>query len=133
MRKILALLILVLLSLNFLPFTQAQSCLSSRLTLGGQTIVTPGSSNRFRSAASTSAEQVGQIPAGGVFTLLEGPNCVDGFLWWRVDYNGVTGWTVEANASDYFVDPVAANATQAPSNNNSDGGTCSLAPQLRVN
>src|SRR5688572_19192496 len=131
MRKAVAFLILLFLCLYTLPLSQAQNCTTSRLVVGGQAVVTPGSSNRIRSDSSTTAEQVGQIPAGGVFSLLEGPRCVDGFLWWRVNYNGTTGWTVEANGSDYFVDPVAANATQAPSG--SDGSTCSLAPRLRVN
>ncbi len=95
------------------PAAAQGSCLTPRLAIGGQGRVTPGSSNRIRDAASTSGTQIGQIPAGGVFDVLEGPNCVDGFLWWRVSYEGVEGWTVEGNASGYFVEPVDANATPA--------------------
>lgn len=83
-----------------------ETCPPTRLVVGERGQVTPGSSNRIRSAPSTSGEQVGQIPAGGIFTVLDGPTCADGFNWWQVDYEGVIGWTVEGTADEFFVEPL---------------------------
>jgi hypothetical protein len=50
---------------------------------------------------------IGQIPSGGVFSVLEGPICdANGRAWWRVDYNGLLGWTVEGQGSEYYVEPI---------------------------
>jgi hypothetical protein len=50
---------------------------------------------------------VGQIPGGGVFTVLSGPQCGDqGILYWFVSYSGVQGWTGEGQGSTYWVEPI---------------------------
>ena len=77
----------------------------SQLVSGGRGRVTPGSANRMRDTASTSGVEVGQIPGGERFLVLDGPVCADGFAWWEVDYNGVIGWTVEGSGADYWVLP----------------------------
>lgn len=107
MRRFMVFMALLLALAQWPLVTQAQTdCPVTRLTVGGQGQVAPGTANRLRSAPSTSGEQVGQIPGGSIFEVLEGPECAGGFLWWRVQYENVTGWTVEGNASEYFVDPV---------------------------
>lgn len=62
--------------------------------------------NNMRAQPSVSGDLVGQIPGGGTFTVLEGPTCADGYAWYRVAYNGVTGWTAEAAPDDYWLEPV---------------------------
>ena len=109
---------------------KAQTCLPTRLEIGGEARVTPGASNRIRSEPSTGAEQIGQIPAGGIFTILDGSQCNDGFLWWQIAYGGVEGWTVEGNATDYFLEPYSdeteVTATSDETNN------CNVEPRLQI-
>ena len=88
-----------------------------RLSVGAQARVLPGDANNVRDSASRSGALVGSIPGGGVFTVLEGPVCADGFNWWGVEYNGLTGWTVEGSGADYWVEPYTASvptATRTP-------------------
>lgn len=49
----------------------------------------------FASESITDSEQVEQIHASEVITLLEDPECVDGFLWWRINYESIDLWTEE--------------------------------------
>lgn len=137
--RLVILLCLCLLTLIAAPFFThsallQSSCPESRLEIGGQGQVTPGSANRVRSIPSTSGELLGEIPSGARFNVLEGPECADGFLWVRVDYNGLVGWTAEGNSGGYFVDPVTsggatatpAAATPAPSDD------CAMETRLAI-
>jgi len=76
----------------------------SRLHVGGQGQVLPGQSNRFRTAPN--GDIIGMIPANGVFDVLGGPVCTSNSItWWKVRFNGSDGYTAEAQASTYFVQP----------------------------
>jgi hypothetical protein len=45
-------------------------------------------------------------PESAVFTISSGPFCVDGAVWWIVDFEDETwGRIIEADASSYFVEP----------------------------
>lgn len=79
--------------------------LPPRLTVGEAARVTPGDANNVRTSADSSAELVGQIPGSSVFTVLSGPDCADGFTWWRVRYGDLEGWTVEGS-SEYWLEPL---------------------------
>jgi hypothetical protein len=82
--------------------------LPSRLVAGGKGRVTPGDPNNLRDQPSSKGALVGKIPAGAVFDVLEGPTCDPaGRAWWKVEYKRVTGWTVEGQGSEYFVEPVS--------------------------
>ncbi len=76
-----------------------------RLTVGAQGRVTPGLPNKVRAAPSMAAAQIGQIPGEGVFSVVGGPQCADGYRWWQVNYNGLVGWTVSGSGSEYWVEP----------------------------
>lgn len=76
-----------------------------RLTVGGQGRVTPGLPNKMRSTPATSGEQVGSIPGEGVFSVISGPQCADGYLWWQVNYQGVIGWTANGSGAEYWIKP----------------------------
>jgi uncharacterized protein YraI len=76
-----------------------------RLTVGGQGRITPGLPNKVRAAPSMAAAQVGQIPGEGVFSVVGGPQCADGYRWWQVNYNGLVGWTASGTGSEYWVEP----------------------------
>jgi len=76
-----------------------------RLSVGGTGRVTPGVPNNVRSAPTTSAAEIGDIPGAGVFAVLDGPVCADGYLWWQVEHNGLVGWTASGNGAEYWVEP----------------------------
>jgi hypothetical protein len=84
----------------------AQDCPQTRLSLGLQGQVTPGGFNRVRAGGGLNHPQLGEIPGGGLFTILNGPRCADGYLWWQVNYQGLIGWTAEGNAEIYFLAPL---------------------------
>ena len=60
--------------------------------------VLPGLPNALRNAPGTSGAStvIGEIPGNGWFSVVGGPSCVDGYNWWLVEYNGVRGWTADA-------------------------------------
>ncbi|MEP7287159.1 MAG: DPP IV N-terminal domain-containing protein [Chloroflexota bacterium] len=82
-----------------------------RLSINGHGRVTPGLPNLINTKAARpsltpSSRSIGKIPAGGTFSVLDGPVCNDGVMWWKVDYRGTVGWTGEADATGYWVEPV---------------------------
>ncbi len=87
------------------PAGGCQGAPPPRLTVGGRGRVTPGLPNKMRSAPSTGAPQVGSIPGEAVFNVLGGPQCADGYLWWQVEYQGVSGWTANGAGGEYWVEP----------------------------
>ena len=90
------------------PSEPGYSCpgtLPPRLTVGGQGRVTPGLPNKVRSTPALSGVEVGSIPGEGVFSVMDGPQCADGFTWWKVNYNGLIGWTANGDSTEYWVEP----------------------------
>ncbi len=85
--------------------TQCQGAPVPRLYVGGQGRVTPGAPNRLRAQPNTTSAVLANIPAGGVFSVIGGPNCGGGYTWWQVNYNGIIGWTAEGTGSTYYVEP----------------------------
>lgn len=81
-----------------------------RLVVGGQASVIPGlGDNLLRSAPAQGAgsTQIASIPANSTMTVLAGPVCGSGFLWWLVNYNGVVGYTAESDrdSGTYWLQP----------------------------
>lgn len=63
-----------------------------------------------RASAGTSGDILGEIPAGGVFFVLDGPICTNRYTWYLVEYHSTTnqleGWAAEGDAANgYFVEP----------------------------
>lgn len=88
--------------------TQCAGFMPSRLVIGEQARVTPGPSNRLRAQPTTDSAEIGQIPGGGVFTVLGGPVCdtANGIAWWQVNYQGTVGWTAEGRGNEYWTEPL---------------------------
>ncbi|MFN8528370.1 MAG: hypothetical protein U0670_07150 [Anaerolineae bacterium] len=82
-------------------------CLPTQFTeWGAAAVVTPGDANNVRAEPSTSGALVGRIAPGVVFNInYVDPVCAEGYLWREVSAMGISGWTVEANADDYFIEP----------------------------
>lgn len=75
-----------------------------RLIAGRIGRVLPGLPNNIRAQPSASSTRLGQIPAGSLFAILSGPTCAEGYNWWQVTYNGITGWTPEGANGQYFLE-----------------------------
>src|SRR5260221_5546275 len=78
----------------------------SRLQVGKTARVTPGEANALRSGPSLTATSIGRIPGGAVFMVVEGPTCADQTAWWKVEFNGQSGWTAEGKGSEYWLEPL---------------------------
>lgn len=91
------------------PSPQPPYCpLTPRLTVGAVGRVTPGTPNALRSAPGrnrATSSVIGEIPGGGVFAVMSGPVCADGFNWWQVTYAGQVGWTAEGENGVYWLEP----------------------------
>lgn len=62
--------------------------------------------NRLRAQASTDAQIVAEIPQNGVFEVVSGPECdAEGIIWWQIDFDGIVGWTAEAQGDERFIQP----------------------------
>lgn len=84
-----------------------------RLIVGEQAIITAGASNNVRDAASRSGNRIGSIAGGEVITVLDGPECSDGFNWWKIEYAGGMGWTVEGTLDEYWIAPHETAASES--------------------
>lgn len=52
------------------------------------------------------AAEVATLPQGAVFTVLDGPQCNQGYVWWQIRLtNGIVGWAAEGSATDRFMEP----------------------------
>jgi len=79
--------------------------LPPRLVAGGYGRVTPGLPNRMRVDPSLNARFLRLIPAGGTFSVLSNGVCVDGMVWYQVNYAGAVGWTAEGLDNAYWLEP----------------------------
>jgi hypothetical protein len=117
-----------------LPGPTPSSCTSllPRLSIGVQGRVLPTDPNIMRELPGTSAAYVSEIPVGGTFTVLDGPRCSGEFTWWQVNYNGMTGWTVESDGSEYWLEVFDPNAP-APTEEADEPVICdpALPPRLQ--
>lgn len=84
--------------------------LESRLYPGtrGEVTADDEAALNVRSGAGLSEPIIGQIAPRQTFRVLAGPECVDGFAWFRVIFgiNAVQGWVAEGGDGKYFTRPV---------------------------
>jgi hypothetical protein len=92
--------------------------LPTRLSIGITAQVEAGGlPNVMREQPGTSSNRITDIPGGVPLVILDGPRCstLDKLIWWQVNYNGQTGWTVEGQNGDYWMEPLINGATATPS------------------
>ena len=83
----------------------------TRLQAGDQARVSQATTtpNRVRSGPSQADDMIATIHPGTVVTLIEGPVCADGLIFWRVENEAIpggTGWTAEGDGAEYWLEPV---------------------------
>lgn len=90
----------------FLPCEDAPY---SRLQVGdkARTQKEPGVPQRLRKEPGTEFERIAWIQPGETVLILEGPACVDGWVWWKVETltGGYTGWAAEGDETEYWLFP----------------------------
>jgi len=64
--------------------------------------------NKIRKNPDTSADAIGEINPGQEIKILNGPSCMDGYVWWEVGVIGdqLRGWTAEGDHSNYWLVPI---------------------------
>lgn len=84
--------------------------LATRLILNerGRVTRTDPAPVNLRAEPGTNADLLGQIPAGVVFFVLEGPACTARYTWYRVttrlEGEPLEGWVAEGDARAYFLE-----------------------------
>lgn len=102
----------------------------SRLQVGMVgTVALGGLANRIRANPGTDQNQIGMIPPGRSFQIIDGPACDtnEQLRWWKVDYNGTIGWTAEGVGEEYYLDPPGGGGTAGPGE--CEGTGCHAVPE----
>jgi WD40 repeat protein len=77
------------------------------MTIGDTGYVRDTGANNVRDNASLDANVVGSLQPGEQFTVLSEPRCVDGYIWYEVENENVSGWTAESGGGIYWLLPLA--------------------------
>lgn len=101
-------------------YPTTNTCNSQKGLVVGDIVVisdaTPGAA-RLRSGPSTDNQVVTEIPVRTAITLIGGPQCGSGYVWWETQYSGSTGWTAEVNVIKNG-DPLPGGSSGGGSTNN---------------
>lgn len=93
-----------------LPYWQpCNNTLASHLQPGDEAFVSVinDTSNKVRATPALNGEDIGRIKPGETLSIIDGPVCEDDFIWWNVrSEKGLTGWTVEGQADDFWLIPI---------------------------
>jgi len=83
-----------------------------RLSVGGQgRRADPDVNVNIRPTASTARDRLGLINDSSPFDVLDGPTCAGGLTWYRIRWNGITGYIAEAANGVYLVEPIEGSVT----------------------
>jgi len=82
----------------------------SQLSIGQTiTVVQVGHPNRVRATPHVANDNViGEISAGETGKIVDGPVCLDGLVFWKIDTKSVssgTGWTAEGDGKNHWLAP----------------------------
>jgi uncharacterized protein YraI len=102
------------------PSQPSNNC-ASRINLSvGVIAVVTADDTRLRSNAGLNFSIRTTMPYAAQITMVGGPSCVDGHVWWESQYAGQSGWVSEAN--------LIRNGDPMPSNGGSSGAESTLPP-----
>ena len=91
-----------------------------RLTIGELGRVLSDNAVNIRAEPRTDIQRLGFLRGGSSFTVLDGPVCAEGYIWWQVEYTPndydtaefsdvetVTGWMAEGDptSGDFWLEP----------------------------
>jgi len=91
------------------PGEVCQGDYPTTLQLDGRAKVSPDppQPNRVRAEPSLKGKIIGELQPGEGMTLIEGPVCTDGWIWWKIlsDDHRLTGWMAEGDGDMYWMIP----------------------------
>lgn len=64
-----------------------------------------GMPNPIRSAPTTVSTIIGQVEPGQAVTIVGGPECGEGMVWWQVSAGMLVGWAAEGQNQVYWLEP----------------------------
>ncbi len=73
------------------------------LSAGQKAIVGPDLKLSLRNEAMTSGELLGSLEGGTIVAIDQGPVCADGYNWYAVSNDDISGWTAEGANGDYWL------------------------------
>lgn len=91
-----------------------------RLTIGELGRVLSDNAVNIRAEPRTDIQRLGFLRGGSSFTVLDGPVCAEGYVWWQVDYtpndydtaefgdaDSITGWMAEGDptSGEFWLEP----------------------------
>jgi len=62
--------------------------------------------NHIREEPSAQSSIVRTAAPGTVLTVTGGPACADGYVWRRVEAEGISGWTPEGSGDEHWLEPL---------------------------
>ncbi len=70
--------------------------------------IDPPLPNRVRQAPNTTGTILGYVDPGQSVTIIDGPVCSEGWVWWKVEAQSgsLTGWTAEGDQDNFWLIPV---------------------------
>lgn len=78
----------------------------SRLIVYERGMVTENDESlNVRSGPSTSFRILTRLAPGDVFYVLDGPECSDTYVWYRVRFRSIEGWLAEGDFETYYAEP----------------------------
>lgn len=84
--------------------SQCYKAMSPLFSMGsiGQVAINDGIGSHIQAAPSQRPDLL-FLNEGQQFTVVGGPTCADGFRWWQVTAQGVTGWIAEGDENGYWL------------------------------
>jgi hypothetical protein len=86
----------------------------TELIVGQPARVTAAQGLNARDTASVTGNRAGRYSPGAVVSILEGPVTADGYRWWRVGNNELSGWVADGDAegNERWLSPDMGGGTQ---------------------
>ena len=72
--------------------------------------------NNLRAEPGTAHELIGAVQPGQAVEIVEGPQCADAWVWWKVRTltGGLVGWTPEGDQQSYWLVPCTSQSECGP-------------------
>jgi len=75
------------------------------IAVGQSARVVAGQGLNVRKSASVTGDKAGRYAPNAILSVLEGPVDVDGYRWWRVGNNELSGWVAEGDGTELWLSP----------------------------
>ena len=77
------------------------------MTIGDTGYIRDTGTNNVRENTGLDANVIGSLQPGEQFTVISEPRCADGYIWYEVENENISGWTAESGDGVYWILPLA--------------------------